>query len=189
MDRNRRAFLALGAGATLALGAGGSRIFGNGANAQGPEFRGKLGAFQRLAPPAPAPAIAFRDAEGRDLSLADFRGRVAVVNFWATWCAPCVEEMPALDRLHAALKKEKIEVVAISVDRGGLRQVAPFFASHDLRSLPVYLDPAGGSMRAFAVRGLPTTVVIDAEGRERGRLEGAAEWDSPAAQRLLRALQ
>jgi len=189
MTVNRRGFLALGAGATLALGAGGSRIFGNGALAQGPEFRGTMGPFKRLADPVPAPAIAFRDAEGRDLTLADFRGRLAVVNFWATWCAPCVEEMPALDRLHAALKAERIEVVAISVDRGGLRQVAPFFATHDLRNLPVYVDPTGASMRAFAVRGLPTTVVVDGEGRDRGRLEGAAAWDSPAAQRLLRALR
>lgn len=189
MTSDRRVFLALGAGATLALGAGGSRIFGSPALAQDPEFRGALGPFKRLAPPAPAPEIAFRNADGRDLTLADFRGKVSVVNFWATWCAPCVEEMPALDRLHAALKPEGIEVVAISVDRGGLRQVAPFFASHDLRSLPVYLDPAGGSMRAFAVRGLPTTVVVDGEGRERGRLEGAAAWDSPAAQRLLREMR
>lgn len=189
MTSNRRGFLALGAGATLALGAGGSRIFGNGAQAQGPEFRGNLGPFKRLADPVPAPAIAFRDAEGRDLTLADFRGRLAVINFWATWCAPCVEEMPALDRLHAGLKAERIEVVAISVDRGGLRQVAPFFAAHDLRNLPVYVDPAGASMRAFAVRGLPTTVVVDGEGRERGRLEGAAAWDSPAARQLLRAIR
>jgi thiol-disulfide isomerase/thioredoxin len=188
MTVNRRSFLALGAGATLALGAGGSRIFGNRANAQGPEFRGTLGPFKRLADPVPAPAIAFRDAENRELTLADFRGRLAVVNFWATWCVPCVEEMPALDRLHAALKGEGIEVVAISVDRGGLRQVAPFFATHDLSRLPVYLDPTGASMRAFAVRGLPTTIVIDADGRERGRLEGAAAWDSPAAQRFLRSL-
>ncbi len=189
MTVNRRSFLALGAGATLALGAGGSRIFGNGADAQGPEFRGTLGPFRRLADPVPAPEIAFRDAEGRDLSFADFRGRLLVVNFWATWCVPCVEEMPALDRLHAAVKPEGIEVVAISVDRGGLKQVAPFFAAHGLSRLPIYLDPTGASMRAFAVRGLPTTIVVDGDGRERGRLEGAAVWDSAAAQQFLRALR
>ena len=188
MDAKRRNFLALGAGATLALGAGGSRIFGGGAAAQSPDFRGALGPFKRLPEPVPAPEIAFRNADGRDLTFADFRGRVLAVNFWATWCAPCVEEMPALDRLHAAVSGDRIEVVAISVDRGGLRQVAPFFAAHDLKHMPVYLDPTGASMRAFAIRGLPTTVVIDGEGREVGRLEGAAAWDSPAAQRLLRAL-
>jgi thiol-disulfide isomerase/thioredoxin len=189
MDADRRRLLALVAGATLALGAGGSRIFGEPARAEGPEFRGALGPFRRLAPPAPAPEIQFRDAEQRELSFADFRGRLLVVNFWATWCAPCVEEMPALDRLHGALASERIEVVAISVDRGGLRQVAPFFAAHDLKRLPVYLDPSGASMRAFAIRGLPTTIVVDGAGRERGRLEGAAAWDSPLAARLLRELR
>jgi thiol-disulfide isomerase/thioredoxin len=96
--------------------------------------------------------------------------------------------MPALDRLHAALAPEGIEVAAISVDRGGLRQVAPFFEVHGLKHLPVYLDPTGASMRAFAVRGLPTTIVIDRQGRDAGRLEGAAHWDSEPAKRLLRAL-
>ncbi|MFY7782385.1 MAG: TlpA family protein disulfide reductase, partial [Tagaea sp.] len=76
----------------------------------------------------------------------------------------------------------------ISVDRGGLRQVAPFFETHGLKNLPVYLDPSGASMRAFAVRGLPTTIVIDRQGRDAGRLEGAAHWDSEDAKRLLRAL-
>ncbi len=158
------------------------------ARAQVPEFRGQLGAFVPRRPPVEAPAIAFRDAGGKDLSLADFRGRLLVLNYWATWCAPCVEEMPALDRLHAALAPEGIEVAAISVDRGGLRQVAPFFEVHGLKHLPVYLDPSGASMRAFAVRGLPTTIVIDRQGRDAGRLEGAAHWDSEPAKRLLRAL-
>ncbi len=186
MDAERRLFLASVAGATLALGADGSRIFGRAARAQAPEFRGTLGPFQRAPRPVPAPEATFQTADGQRLALADFRGKVAVVNFWATWCAPCVEEMPALDRLHASLSPERIEVVAISVDRGGARQVAPFFAAHGLRHLPVYLDPTGASMRAFAVRGLPTTVVVDADGYERGRLEGAAAWDSPAAAALLR---
>jgi thiol-disulfide isomerase/thioredoxin len=186
MDAERRMFFAAVAGATLALGADGSRIFGRAARAQAPEFRGTMGPFVRAPRPVAAPEIAFRSPEGKELSLADFRGKVVVVNFWATWCAPCVEEMPALDRLHAALSPERIEVVAISVDRGGARQVTPFFAAHGLRHLPVYLDPTGASMRAFAVRGLPTTVVVDADGHDRGRLEGAAAWDSPAAAALLR---
>jgi thiol-disulfide isomerase/thioredoxin len=156
--------------------------------AQVPEFRGQIGPFVPRRPPAEAPAISFRDAEGKELTLADFRGRVLVVNFWATWCAPCVEEMPALDRLHASLGSEGIEVAAISVDRGGLRQVAPFFEVNGLKHLPVYLDPSGASMRAFAVRGLPTTIAIDRQGRDAGRLEGAAHWDSDQAKRLLRAL-
>jgi thiol-disulfide isomerase/thioredoxin len=156
--------------------------------AQTPEFRGQIGRFVPRLPPVAAQAISFRTAEGQELGLGDFAGRVAVVNFWATWCAPCVEEMPALDRLHAALAPEGIEVVAISVDRGGLRQAAPFFEVNGLKNLPVYLDPSGASMRALGVRGLPTTIVIDRHGREAGRLEGAAHWDSEAAKRLLRAI-
>ena len=189
MLKDRRTLLALGAGATLALGAGGSRIFGFGVSAKVPEFKGALGPFRALEKPAPAPEIAFKDAADKALSLADFRGRLVVLNFWATWCVPCVEEMPALDRLHAAASGEGIEVVAVSVDRGGMRQVAPFFEAHALKALPVYLDPPGASMRAFSVRGLPTTIVVDREGREAGRLEGAAAWDSKDALALLRALR
>ncbi|MBI1245998.1 MAG: redoxin domain-containing protein [Alphaproteobacteria bacterium] len=189
MLKDRRTMLALGAGATLALGAGGSRIFGFAAAARAPQFRGAMGPFQTLDRPVPAPAIAFKDAEDEAHTLADFKGRLVVLNFWATWCAPCVEEMPSLDRLQATVVDEGMAVVAISLDRAGMRQVAPFFAMHDLRKLPVYLDPTGASMRAFKIRGLPTTIVIDAEGRETGRLEGAATWDSKEALALLRALR
>jgi thiol-disulfide isomerase/thioredoxin len=167
---------------------GGALGLASAARAQIPEFRGQLGAFVPRRSAAEAPAISFRDAEGKELTLADFRGRLLVVNYWATWCAPCVEEMPSLDRLHAALSPEGIEVAAISVDRGGMRQVAPFFEVHGLKHLPVYLDPSGASMRALGVRGLPTTIVIDRRGRDAGRLEGAADWNSDAAKRLLRAL-
>jgi thiol-disulfide isomerase/thioredoxin len=178
---NRRTVLALAAGATLALGAKGSSVF-----AQASGFAGKMGPFRPHREPVRPPEIAFQDAEGRNLGLGDFRGRVAVVNYWATWCAPCVEEMPSLDRLQVQMGSAGVAVLAISVDRGGLRQVAPFFAANSLANLPVYLDPSGASMRAFAVRGLPTTIVIDPDGFERGRLEGAAAWDSPAAERMLR---
>lgn len=177
---NRRRILALGAGATLALGVQGSSVF-----AQSAGFAGKLGPFKAAPAPAPAAEIAFQDADGKMLSLADFRGRVVVLNYWATWCAPCVAEMPSLDRLQANLGPRGVSVVAISVDRGGLRQVAPFFAVNALQHLAVYLDPQGASMRTLGVRGLPTTIVIDGQGRERGRLEGEAVWDSPAAERLL----
>lgn len=181
---NRRAVLggslALGLGANLTLGVQGSSVF-----AQSSGFGGKLGPFKFAPEPVPAAEIAFQDADGKPLSLADFRGRVVVLNYWATWCAPCVEEMPSLDRLQANLGPRGISVVAISVDRGGMRQVAPFFAANTLANLAVYLDPQGASMRVLHVRGLPTTIVIDPQGRERGRLEGAAAWDSPAAERLL----
>ena len=179
----RHVLRAAGAGATLALSASGSSVF-----AQLPAFKGSLGAFVPRTPPEAPPAITFKYADGKELTLADFKGRALVLNYWATWCAPCVEEMPALDKLHASLAGEGIEVVAISVDRGGMRQVAPFFEVNALKNLPVYLDPPGASMRAFGLRGLPTTIVIDRQGRDAGRLEGMAHWDSDDAKKLLRAI-
>lgn len=151
-----------------------------------PAFRGALKPFESFEPPRPAPEISFTDTGGKSLTLADFKGRVVLLNYWATWCAPCVEEMPALDRLQARLGGDAFTVLAVSVDRQGLPVVEPFLAKLALRDLPIHLDVSGASMRAFGVRGLPTTMVIDSTGREAGRLEGMAEWDSPAAEALLR---
>ncbi|GAB4356423.1 MAG: TlpA disulfide reductase family protein [Kiloniellaceae bacterium] len=137
-------------------------------------------------PPVPAPSAAFQGLEGETLSLADFRGRVVLVNFWATWCAPCVKEMPSLERLHAALADEGFAVLAISQDRGGAGVVTPFLDRLDLQRLPVYLDPKGVLARAFALKGLPTTFLIDRAGQVRAGLVGPAEWDSPAAQDFMR---
>jgi len=136
-------------------------------------------------PPRPAPALAFSDLEGRPVALADFRGRVVLLNLWATWCLPCVEEMPALDRLQARLGGADFEVVALSLDRGGRGQVEPFLGRLGLANLRGYLDQGSAAMRALAVRGLPTTFLIDRQGRILGQVEGAAPWDSPAAVRLI----
>jgi len=134
--------------------------------------------------------LVFQDAEGRETRFDAFRGRGLVVNFWATWCPPCVAEMPALDRTHAALARDGIEVLAISSDRGGRAQVEPFYARTGLRHLAMWFDPRGAVGRAFGIRGLPTTVVLDRRGLEVARLEGEAEWDRPeflaAIRRLVR---
>lgn len=137
-------------------------------------------------PPRPAPAIAFADGTGKTFSLADFRGRIVLVNLWATWCEPCIREMPALDRLQAAIGGKDFDILLISQDRGGEPVVAPFFAKLGLTTLTTYLDPKSTVGRAFAVRGLPTSILIDRDGNERGRVEGAANWDGPQAQALLR---
>ena len=137
-------------------------------------------------PPVPAPSAAFQTLEGAATSLADFRGQVLLVNFWATWCVPCVKEMPALERLHLALAEEGLAVLAISQDRGGAAVVNPFLARLDLQHLPVYLDATGALGRAFALKGLPTTYVIDHDGRVLAGLVGPAEWDSPEALEFLR---
>jgi thiol-disulfide isomerase/thioredoxin len=148
---------------------------------------GGLGKLRETPGGRPVPeGVVFQDAEGRETGLASFRGRGLVVNFWATWCPPCVAEMPALDRARAALAGDEIEVLPLSSDRGGRAQVDPFYARTGLKHLGVWLDPRGAAGRAFGIRGLPTTILIDRDGREVGRIEGPAEWDSPEAQALVR---
>jgi thiol-disulfide isomerase/thioredoxin len=138
--------------------------------------------------PRPLPDLTFTDAEGRPHRLADFAGKGLVINFWATWCPPCVAEMPALDRAQAALAEEGVVVLALSSDRGGRTQVEPFYQRLGLRHLGIWLDPRGAAQREAGVRGLPTTVIVDREGRERARLEGAAEWDTPEMLAAIRRL-
>src|SRR4051812_9058151 len=145
-----------------------------------------LKGFQEQSSPKPAPEIGFTDADGRQLSLADFRGKVVLLNFWATWCVPCVEEMPSLDKLQAMLGGPDFKVVALSTDREGLSVVRPFIDKLGVRNLDIYLDQPRAAQRAFGLRGIPTTMLIDREGRERGRLEGMARWDSAEAVALIR---
>jgi thiol-disulfide isomerase/thioredoxin len=137
----------------------------------------KLGEFIPLSPPQPAPQVAFTDADGRPASLADFAGKPAVVNLWATWCQPCLKEMPSLERLQAKLAG-KLTVAAVSQDRLGGKLVNPFVVEQRLQGLKIYLDPKGDVARAFEARGLPTSIVLDRSGRVVGRVEGPAEWDS-----------
>jgi len=129
--------------------------------------------------PRPLPEFGFTDAEGAPRSVADFAGRGLLVNLWATWCPPCVAEMPALDRTHAALEAEGILVLALSSDRGGRAVVERFYAERGIRRLGIWLDPRGAAGRALGVRGLPTTVLVDRRGLEMARLEGDAAWDAP----------
>ena len=146
-----------------------------------------FGQFIPAAPPQPAPEVAFTDAAGNPASLADFRGKPAVINLWATWCAPCLREMPSLERLQARLDG-RLTVAAVSQDRGGAAVVEPFVARLGLEKIKVYLDPKSAVGRAFGVRGLPTSIVLDAEGRVVGRLEGEAEWDSDKMLAVLQPL-
>lgn len=143
-----------------------------------PEAAGE-GEFSLLDPPRPAPELGFTTRDGTPRRLADFRGRVVLVNLWATWCGPCVEEMPSLDRLQAKLGSA-ITVLAISEDRRGESAVAPFLAKLKLGHLAVYLDPKNGAIKAFGVQGLPTSYLITSDGRVRAVLEGSADWDNPA---------
>lgn len=139
-------------------------------------------------PPAPAAEQDFTDVDGKPVSIADFKGKGLVLNLWATWCVPCVAEMPALDALAEMLARDNILVVPLSSDRGGTPVVRKFYAARSIQHLGIWLDPRGAAARTLGARGLPTTLIIDREGRERARLEGGAEWASDDAVATIRKL-
>ena len=128
--------------------------------------------------PLETPPITFQAGSGRELVLDDFRGRVVLLNLWATWCAPCRAEMPTLDNLQAILGGADFEVLALSLDQGGVQDVERFYRDLGLRHLSIYVDPTTRAQRELRVFGLPTTLLIDAEGFELGRLIGPTDWDS-----------
>ncbi len=144
-----------------------------------------LAAFIRRPEPSDLPEITFTDADGKEKTLADFKGKTVLLNMWATWCTPCRKEMPALDRLQAELGGDKFEVVALSVDRGGVEASKRFFEQIKVSSLATYVDKSGKSSKPLRIIGMPTTLLIDPEGREIGRLVGPAEWDSEEAKKLI----
>ena len=129
--------------------------------------------------------IAFEDAQGSKRTLAQSRGKVVLVNVWATWCVPCREEMPALDRLQRKLGGSGFEVLALSIDAGGAAAVKQFYDEIGIRSLAIYVDRSMRAAATLGTMGLPTTLLIDAEGREIGRHIGPAQWDAPEAVRMI----
>jgi thiol-disulfide isomerase/thioredoxin len=133
------------------------------------------------------PDISFVDGGGAEKKLSAFKGKVVLLNLWATWCAPCRHEMPALDRLQAQLGGSDFEVVALSTDRGGLEKPRKFLADMGVKALALYNDASGRNASELKVIGMPTTLLIDREGRELGRLVGPAEWDSEDAKALITA--
>lgn len=145
-------------------------------------------ALDVINPPVPAPDISFAAADGSIHHLSEFRGHGMVINLWATWCAPCVAEMPALAALSKALAPDDIAVLPLSSDHGGARAVESFYQQHAISGLPVLLDPRGAAAHAFGVQGIPTSLIIDKQGRERARLEGSADWSTPDAIATVRKL-
>lgn len=142
-------------------------------------------AFRAHAAPRPVSDVAFEDGEGRKRALSQFRDKVLLVNVWATWCAPCREEMPALDRLQRKLGGPGFEVVALSIDAEGAAAVKRFYKEIGIRSLGIYVDPGSRVLGSLGLVGIPTTLLIDRQGREIGRRTGPAEWDGPEAVRLI----
>lgn len=143
-------------------------------------------AFVILEEPEPIPEHEFMREDGITASLADFKGKVVLLNIWATWCGPCRHEMPTLDRLRTLLGGDDFDVVALSIDRGDVEVVRSFFRETGIENLEIYIDHAGKTARALKVAGLPTTFLIDRYGRKAGMFVGPAEWDSPDAISFLR---
>jgi thiol-disulfide isomerase/thioredoxin len=149
--------------------------------------RGSLTAFV-IHPKRTAVAdLTFTDASGKRRSLSEWRGRVALVNLWATWCGPCRKEMPSLAELQQKLGSKDFEVVAISLDRKGAEAAAPFLKDTGAAGLALYLDPTAASLDQLRAMGLPASVLVDRQGNEIGRMLGPAEWSSPEAIALVKA--
>jgi|SRR3954463_8529577 len=145
--------------------------------------------FAKASRPSDLSELRFQDGSGRTRSIADYRGKLVVLNLWATWCAPCREEMPALDRLQAGLRGSGVEVVALSVDQQGLPVVRKFFTEVGVKSLEPYIDPTAQAAFKLSAVGLPSTLLVDARGRELGRHAGAVKWDAPEVAAELRKLE
>ncbi|MEQ8394028.1 TlpA disulfide reductase family protein [Thalassobaculum sp.] len=163
------------AGAVVAVGATGGP----------PPLSGGYGAYDPLPERVPAPSTAFLDPDGRPIKLDAYRGSLVLLNVWATWCAPCVKELPSLDRLQAALGSDRFRVVLVSVDRKGLEVAAPFLKRVGVTNLRTAADPKSELARALGAAGLPTSILLDSEGRIIGKMLGDAEWDSPSAKALI----
>ena len=147
-----------------------------------------LPALRRLPVARPVPDLAFEDADGTTHTLHEFAGRPVLLNLWATWCSPCVAELPSLAALRPRAEQDGLVVLALSLDHGGTARVRAFFASHGISGLAVWNDRAGKAEQALDLRGIPTTLVIDRQGRELARLEGGADWNAPGALATLRRL-
>ena len=136
--------------------------------------------FMELARPRPLPELNFYNGGGRATDFTQFHGKLILLNIWATWCLPCREEMPALDRLQARLGGVDFEVVALSIDQAGLKVIREFYDEMKLTHLSIFVDPSMSINPKLSIVGIPTTLLINPAGEEIGRIVGPVEWDSPA---------
>jgi thiol-disulfide isomerase/thioredoxin len=180
---NRRRIIAAAAG--LAAGLSGS----NRGHAQSADD-GLPPAALGLGPmaPVPAPRLRFTDAAGAKLSLADYAGHGLVVNLWATWCGPCVAEIPSLSAVAPVLRRSGVLVLPIAIDLSGAAVVKPFYDRHRITGLPILLDTSGAVMDVLHTTGIPLTIIVNGGGQIVGRVEGAANWDTPQTVSAILAL-
>tara|TARA_B100001996_G_scaffold378579_1_gene362958 strand:+ start:579 stop:1172 length:594 start_codon:yes stop_codon:yes gene_type:complete len=128
----------------------------------------------------------FNGIQGAKKNIEDYLGKKIILNIWATWCAPCLKELPQLDSLKKILRDDKIEVLAISIDKSGGSIVKKFFHLNDIKNLEILSDPSGKILKKIKIRGIPTTILINSKGYEIGRVEGIMEWNSPKVVTFLR---
>ncbi|MCW9034883.1 MAG: TlpA family protein disulfide reductase [Rhodospirillales bacterium] len=145
--------------------------------------------FQLTEPKKAMPTAPFFENGEIKRTISDYKGKVLVVNFWARWCAPCLKEMPGLDRLEGKMKGEGIAVLPITLDRTGASSAKTFYERIEAKHLPILVDKGRKFVRKLGVSGLPTTLIIDPEGYEVGRLTGPAEWDHQDAIDLIRSFK
>ena len=146
-----------------------------------------MAAFITHRSPKPLPPIAFKDGAGNDVKLSDFKGRTILLNFWATWCLPCREEMSSLDRLQREMGSDKFQVVALSLDRQGVSVAQKFLDDVKATALKLYIDDTATQGSALKIVGMPTTILINRDGLEVGRLAGPAHWDAADAKQLIQS--
>lgn len=150
-----------------------------------PSLTGYAGDYYAFDRPQILPPIVFEDVTSNRHDLSDMAGRVVLLNFWATWCAPCLVEMPGLDRLQTQFSGVGFAVLAVCTDARSVQAVGDFLALHDLKNLGVYLDPTGQDLYNCAISAIPTSFIVDRVGHARGMLAGAARWDSAAGYALI----
>jgi thiol-disulfide isomerase/thioredoxin len=148
----------------------------------------KVGQLQVVDPPRALPDLHLTSGDGTTHHLTDYAGQGIVLNFWATWCGPCVAEMPSLATLAPQLAPAHIVVLPVCTDTGGATAVSGFYQAHHVTGLGIFLDPDGKAMEAIGALGLPTTLIIDRHGREVARMEGGADWAKPGTAATISAL-
>jgi len=206
--RSLRRLVLIAALALVGVLAGAAGIYGIGAPARNPATatcqaasetakrmaplsRGEVAAVAVASDPHRLPDLSFRDGEGRELTLADWRGRTVLLNLWATWCVPCRKEMPALDALQAKLGGPKFQVVAVNIDTRAPDKPKAWLHDVGITNLAYYADPSAKTFQDLKVAGkafgMPTTLLVDPEGCELGNLAGPAEWASDDAIKLIEA--
>ena len=159
------------------------------AAAEGPVLSGSMQKFQ-LTPKTKTnnntyQHFTWKNAMGKTLSLKDFKGKIVLLNFWATWCQPCIRELPSMERLQAKFNEGDFNIVAISLDRGGARVAERLLKRLKLKKLKLYIDKENKSAQVLGVKFMPTTFIFDRKSRKLGMLQGGVEWDSQEAIALI----